>query len=33
MKLRGSEQLETTQQAIKDAVISEPDNWREDKTS
>jgi hypothetical protein len=22
--------LETTQQAIKDAVISEPDNWRED---
>lgn len=23
-------QIETTQQAIKDAVISEPDNWRED---
>ncbi|MCX7772943.1 MAG: Bro-N domain-containing protein [Clostridia bacterium] len=23
-------QLETTQQAIKEAVISEPDNWRED---
>lgn len=23
-------QLQTTQQAIKDAVISEPDNWRED---
>jgi len=23
-------QIETTQQAIKDAVVSEPDNWRED---
>ncbi len=23
-------QLQTTQQAIKDAVVSEPDNWRED---
>ena len=23
-------QIETTQQAIKDAVISEPDNWRDD---